>query len=71
MATWKPLLTGCVPKVSQRPRKKSGRVAAEGLTAVAVQGGVGVAVEVNSETDFVGKNADFQKKWLRASLALR
>jgi len=41
--------------------KKSGRVAAEGLTAVAVQGGVGVAVEVNSETDFVGKNADFQK----------
>lgn len=41
--------------------KKSGRVAAEGLTAVAVAGGVGVAVEVNSETDFVGKNADFQK----------
>ena len=41
--------------------KKSGRVAAEGLTAVAVNGGVGVAVEVNSETDFVGKNADFQK----------
>ena len=41
--------------------KKSGRVAAEGLTAVAVSGGVGVAVEVNSETDFVGKNADFQK----------
>ncbi|WP_376873071.1 translation elongation factor Ts [Albirhodobacter sp. R86504] len=41
--------------------KKSGRVAAEGLTAVAVEGGVGVAVEVNSETDFVGKNADFQK----------
>jgi elongation factor Ts len=41
--------------------KKSGRVAAEGLVAVAVNGGVGVAVEVNSETDFVGKNADFQK----------
>ena len=41
--------------------KKSGRTAAEGLVAVAVQGGKGVAVEVNSETDFVGKNADFQK----------
>ncbi|WP_071675229.1 translation elongation factor Ts [Nioella nitratireducens] len=41
--------------------KKSGRVAAEGLVAVAVDGGVGVAVEVNSETDFVGKNAEFQK----------
>ncbi len=41
--------------------KKSGRVAAEGLVAVAVNGGVGVAVEVNSETDFVGKNAEFQE----------
>ena len=40
--------------------KKSGRTAAEGLVAVAVEGGKGVAVEVNSETDFVGKNADFQ-----------
>ena len=40
--------------------KKSGRTAAEGLVAVAVSGGTGVAVEVNSETDFVGKNADFQ-----------
>ncbi|WP_339112542.1 translation elongation factor Ts [Thioclava sp. GXIMD2076] len=40
--------------------KKSGRVAAEGLVAVAVEGGKGVAVEVNSETDFVGKNAEFQ-----------
>ncbi|MGB3245424.1 MAG: translation elongation factor Ts [Sulfitobacter sp.] len=41
--------------------KKSGRTAAEGLVAVKVEGGKGVAVEVNSETDFVGKNADFQK----------
>ena len=41
--------------------KKSGRTAAEGLVAVAVDGGTGVAVEVNSETDFVAKNADFQK----------
>ncbi len=40
--------------------KKAGRVAAEGLVGVAVQGGAGVAVEVNSETDFVAKNADFQ-----------
>ena len=40
--------------------KKSGRTAAEGLVAVAVEGGTGVAVEVNSETDFVAKNADFQ-----------
>ena len=41
--------------------KKSGRTAAEGLVAVIVEGGKGVAVEVNSETDFVGKNAEFQE----------
>jgi elongation factor Ts len=41
--------------------KKSDRTAAEGLVAVNVAGGRGIAVEVNSETDFVGKNADFQK----------
>ena len=41
--------------------KKSGRTAAEGLVAVKVADGRGVAVEVNSETDFVGKNSDFQK----------
>ena len=41
--------------------KKSGRTAAEGLVAVAVSGGTGVAVEVNSETDFVAKNEQFQK----------
>ena len=40
--------------------KKSGRTAAEGLVGVTVEGGVGVAVEVNSETDFVAKNAEFQ-----------
>ena len=40
--------------------KKSGRVAAEGLVGVTTVGGVGVALEVNSETDFVAKNADFQ-----------
>ncbi len=41
--------------------KKSGRVAAEGLIGVAVGDGRGVAVELNSETDFVAKNADFQQ----------
>ena len=41
--------------------KKSGRIAAEGLIGVAVGDGRGVAVEINSETDFVAKNADFQK----------
>ena len=41
--------------------KKADRVAAEGLVGVAISGNRGVAVEVNSETDFVGKNADFQR----------
>lgn len=41
--------------------KKAGRVAAEGLVGVAVSGGKGVAVEVNSETDFVAQNGEFQK----------
>jgi len=41
--------------------KKSGRTAAEGLVAVVVDGGKGVAVEINSETDFVAKNAEFQE----------
>jgi elongation factor Ts len=40
--------------------KKAGRTAAEGLVGVAVQGTKGVAVEVNSETDFVAKNEQFQ-----------
>jgi len=40
--------------------KKSDRTAAEGLVAVTIEGGKGVAVEVNAETDFVAKNADFQ-----------
>ena len=49
--------------------KKSGRTAAEGLVAVSVEGGKGVAVEVNSETDFVAKNADFQKMVIGISKA--
>ena len=40
--------------------KKADRVAAEGLIGVQVTDGRGVAVEINSETDFVAKNADFQ-----------
>ncbi|MBL8630966.1 MAG: elongation factor Ts [Rhodospirillaceae bacterium] len=41
--------------------KKSGRVAAEGLVGVATQGTAGAVVEVNAETDFVGRNEQFQK----------
>ena len=41
--------------------KKSGRVAAEGLIAVACEGTKGAIVEVNAETDFVGKNDQFQE----------
>ena len=40
--------------------KKIGRVAAQGLVAVAVDGPRGVVVEVNTETDFVAKNEQFQ-----------
>lgn len=40
--------------------KKSSRTAAEGLVGVAVNGTSGAAVEVNSETDFVAKNDQFQ-----------
>ena len=40
--------------------KKSGRIAAEGLIGIHVAGRRGAMVEVNSETDFVSRNADFQ-----------
>ncbi len=40
--------------------KKAGRVAAEGLVAVAAEGNKGAVVEVNSETDFVARNDQFQ-----------
>jgi elongation factor Ts len=49
--------------------KKSGRTAAEGLVGVAAQGGVAVAVEVNSETDFVARNPDFQAMVARIAQA--
>jgi len=41
--------------------KKAGRVAAEGLIGVAAKGTAGAIVEVNSETDFVARNEQFQK----------
>jgi elongation factor Ts len=53
--------------------KKSSRTAAEGLVGVAVNGTTGVAVEVNSETDFVAKNEQFQdfvRKTTEVALAL-
>ncbi len=40
--------------------KKADRVAAEGLVAVAVSGHSGVVIELNSETDFVARNLEFQ-----------
>ena len=39
---------------------KAGRVAAEGLIGVATRGPIGAVVEVNSETDFVARNNEFQ-----------
>ena len=39
--------------------KKAGRIAAEGMAYAGVINGVGVVVEVNAETDFVGKNEKF------------
>ena len=41
--------------------KKAGRIASEGLVDILVEGNVGAMVEVNSETDFVAKNAEFQQ----------
>lgn len=43
-----------------KAEKKSGRTAAEGLVALAVSGTKGALVEVNAETDFVSRNAQFQ-----------
>ncbi|MFT3726705.1 MAG: translation elongation factor Ts [Terricaulis sp.] len=41
--------------------KKADRAAAEGVVAAAVSGSTGALIELNSETDFVARNADFQK----------
>jgi elongation factor Ts len=40
--------------------KKAGRVAAEGLVGVSVNGTVGAVIEINAETDFVARNEKFQ-----------
>jgi elongation factor Ts len=40
--------------------KKSGRVASEGVVAIAVEGKTGAVIELNSETDFVSRNDKFQ-----------
>ena len=50
--------------------KKAGRVAAEGLVGLVASGKTGAVVEVNSETDFVARNEQFQDMVLKiASLA--
>lgn len=49
--------------------KKAGRVAAEGLVGVAASGTKAVVVEVNSETDFVARNAEFQQLVLNVAQA--
>ncbi len=43
-----------------KAQKKSGRITAEGVIAIAKKNGVGAIVEVNAETDFVARNSDFQ-----------
>lgn len=52
--------------------KKAGRVASQGLVGVCVDGNKGAIVELNSETDFVARNAEFQAmltKMLGAAMA--
>jgi len=49
--------------------KKAGRTAAEGLVGVAVDGNKGAMIEVNSETDFVAKNDQFQE-FVRTAAAI-
>ncbi len=44
-----------------KAEKKSSRTAAEGLVAIVTNGTTGSVVEVNSETDFVARNAEFQE----------
>ncbi len=43
-----------------KAEKKAGRIAAEGIVRTVIEGNQAAIVEVNSETDFVAKNADFQ-----------
>ena len=46
-------------KLGNKASKAASRVTAEGIVSVVVEGGVGVLVEINCETDFVAKNDDF------------
>ncbi|MCI4666126.1 MAG: translation elongation factor Ts [Neomegalonema sp.] len=48
-------------KLGVKADKKSSRVAAEGLVSLASDGAKAAAVEINSETDFVARNAEFQE----------
>lgn len=48
-------------KLGNKASKAAARIAAEGVVGVHVAGKVGAIVEVNSETDFVAKNEDFQR----------
>ena len=59
-ATWTRLIEYLREKGLAAAAKKAGRIAAEGMAYATVIDGVGVVVEVNAETDFVGKNEKFQ-----------
>ncbi len=56
---WKRQQNFFVKKGIAKAAKKADRVAAEGLTGIAVNGNVAAIVELNSETDFVAKNDQF------------
>jgi translation elongation factor EF-Ts len=61
MATWKPPSTGCAPRAWPKPPRRPTASRPKGWSACRSRNGRGVAVEINSETDFVAKNADFQQ----------
>ena len=46
-------------KLGNKASKAASRVTAEGIVTTVIEGGVGVLVEINCETDFVAKNDDF------------
>ena len=48
--------------------KKAGRVAAEGLVGVASVGKSAAVIEINAETDFIARNADFQRLVMQTAL---
>ena len=61
MARWKPRSIGSARKGSPRPRRRRTGSPPKGLIGVASAAKAGALVEVNSETDFVARNAEFQK----------